>query len=1572
MADLGALSFAVHLKDYTDAEFEEIKKKLLSKRIEIEAQLGIKTNIKQAEKSIEQALQGRTYKVKVDVDQSLLSRISPTVGRNSSVEDEKESLDNLRNSREKNIKTANQHTSALQRTSSAMISQSRFANELKNQITSVYSIYSLERFIKGLYTIGGEFQKQQIALTSIIGDSTKAEAIFSRIKELAVVSPFQFKELAAYTKQLSAYGIPYEELFDTTKRLSDISAGVGVDMNRIILAYGQVRSAAFLRGQELRQFTEAGIPLVQALADGFTELNGVATSTGEVFDKISRKEVSFGMVKDILFELTDEGGKFYNMQEKLAESLAGKWSNLQDSWDIMMADIAQINSDVLGASLDMLTKLMGHWEDIAKILTTLVTTYGAYKAAVIAVTAAHKAEKIMYNITLISNLSRARAGLTTITRAQAVAQSILNKTMLNNPYVIAITAVGALAGLYIALRERTKSVTEAIHEINIEFEKQSEIISENENKAKGYISALFNEKKGIDAKTQAYQNLNKLYPKLFENMTMEQFLAKGSVDALSMVTKATREQNKQLAIGLLARTRQTRNEAQKKLDRAQENKEATLKVIKNRPISYDDAQEMIKEREEAIKKQEEELKEAQKAVDDATALLDAAVKESTRIKKEATQKWRTTATDMATEYEIEKLAPNPEESYNSYLERLAANIDDLKKNLKGLNPENAFAKETIAFYNNELEKTRKIFTTLGGVEKEKKEKDPIADQWKERVGLIDKAVKEYNKWKAIEGTDRAKSRIGGMDEFKDLFNEKFGFNLDLENPDKAYKHIQEQLDLNKAKQKALSVEIGIKVSESNISKAKKRVEEALNDMQNYIDRTSKQWDLFKSLYESTGNKEISMKFAFGGVVSFGNEAEQWKADIEKVLLENGKNDIDITGLLKMSPEKIEKQFGGELGKLLAGYVKEYQDSDTKIQAETAKNAANLIAKYKDYNKEIIEIEEKANKDIQDLEAQRSKFGDVDTDTAIKERNKRKEEEKASVGFDQLKESEEWSKVFDDLDRIGTTSLNNLIERLEAYKKSAGKNLKITEYKELINALKKLREESFDRNPFKNFGEHVKEYIRSLQEAAQAKEQYDKVFNSEVEINGEKTTIGNAFENAQNETVQKGIENVEVTIETTDAQGKATKTTTTLAKAFKKLADAEDETKEKADPLKKSFGKISDWSDVASQGFGDLASMFDSLGNEGASDVLGMLGGVASGIGDIASGIASGNPLGMISGAISGITSIVSSVAEFHDKKLDRAIKQSQLEVEKLENSYKNISNTIERQLGSATESQTKEMMSNLQKQRDEIQKQMDAESDKKDSDASKIEDYKQQIAELDDQMKYFYEDLASEQYGIDIKSWADQISGALVDAFSKGENAAEAFDKSVADIMRNVVKSIISVGVIQPAMEKLQNFLFNTDPQKGALGIAVAGSAGGTDITAEEAGSLGKELLSTKDEIVRSKELWDVINKALEEAGVSLSELDSSSLSKGIQSITEDTANLLASYLNAMRADISAKRLLLEKLINDLMPQYSIMAEAQLTQLNMIAANTRINADAAVAIRDTLNSIITIGNNGKAIKTLID
>lgn len=1572
MADLGNLNFGVHLKDYTEQEYEAIKKKLVNMHVTTSAKVGLKVDIKEIEDKVEALLKNKTYKVKLDVDSESIKKlkeafkghgvdaselramrgVSQIIRADAYVNSQK-ALEQLRIARMQAAKASDTHNAAMKRTNTTMSSQSRIAGELKNQIANVYSIYTLERFVRGLYTIGGEFQKQRIALTSILGDSMKAETIFNRIKDLAVVSPFQFKELASYTKQLSAYSIPYEELYDTTKRLADISAGVGVDMGRIILAYGQVRSAAFLRGQELRQFTEAGIPLVDELAKRFTKLTGVVTSAGDVFDKISRKEVSFGMVKDVLWDLTNEGGKFYNMQEALAESLAGKWSNLQDAWDVMMADIAESNSGVLSDSLELLTDLMKHWGAVADILGILVGIYGSYKTAVIAVNVAQKSSFA------ISQMQAYYTWLNKgvkVTKAAAVAQWALNSAMKVNPWVFWITTLGAIVTTLTVFQEKVETVAEKIKKLNIEFSKNIEKIKEEESKAKGYISRIFDKTNGIDAQRRAYLNLQKIYPSLFENMKFEQFLLEGEYQAIQKVLSASKEREKVKSAGLVIGATNNRNEAQRELNR--------LKSRREYYQSLDGYENVIESLDEDIKKQEEVLSQAQKTLNDALENYS-----TYKIKKDdKNPAWFKKATELYEKFGIERLKPDAEGGLQKYIENIIGANEDASSTLsEWTKKEGEWNEETRKSIDKaKLLKnaTDEILKTFGRVTKETQNtKDPIAEQWEARTDLIDKAISSYEKWRKIEGEEAASQRVKGISEFAPIFD-KNGVNLNLKDPSRAYKYIQGQLDRSKEKQEDLYISLGVKIDKAGIDSAKKEVDDALKEIEKYVSQTGEKWDLYKKLFNASGNKSLSMNIAFGGEVSFKSVVDDLRNQLSKAL-ENTGSKFSVTDVLAMKEDDVKKQFGE--GVILKLYQSINEESK-KMRSESLENLLGMIEDYKDYAQKIKDIERNLQKDLADIESQRGQLGEEATDRLIAQRKKKASEDAASTKFEQFKSSEDWAKTFDDLDRLSSATLSRLIKNLEEFKNTTGQSLKVNEFKELVNVLKKLRDESESRNPFKTLSDGIKEYAEATEKLKRAQKEL-----GFIQDGGEVTTGVSETSHTETKKTDGGLSYQAKVVD------KLTPKLKTLTDAEKEVTDAQDKQNEASDKVQVGFGDIVDMANLLIGTLGDLGSAFDALGNDSIGDTLSTVQEVAGGLLNTAqsgatlfAGISSGNPMAIMQGAtgvVSGITGIIGSIAKAHDKKLDKAIQRSQLEVKKLSNDYKNLQSVIERQLGAVTQSQSKEMIANLQKQQEEVQKQMEAEQDKKDSDASKIEDYKQQYIELGEQIKYFYEDLASEQFGIDLKGWSDQISEALVNAFANGEDAAKAFDDTVADIMRNVIKEMISLNVIKPAMNNLKDYLF------GDKGIFTDSSAGGTNLTEQESAGLMQQLGSLRGTISDSKKIWDYLNAAAKKMGISLEETNASNtLSKGIQeNITEETANILASYINGIRADVSVKRALLEKWGNEILPKYNVIAEQQLTQLRAIANNTlrsAQNTEANVAlvqeVRDMLS--IVIDRSGRKIK----
>lgn len=252
------------------------------------------------------------------------------------------------------------------------------SGQLARRLAMVFSIYQVAGYIKKLIEVRGEFELQQRALQAILQDKDKANEIWQKTVDLAVKSPFRVKELVSYTKQLAAYRVESDKLFETNKMLADISAGLGVDMQRLILAFGQVRSAAYLRGTELRQFTEAGIPILEQLAKYFTEIEGRAVSVGDVFQRISKRMVSFADVEEIFKRMTSEGGTFYRMQEIQASTLKGMWSNLKDSVDLMLDAMGKGGDSTLKTSISFVKQMVDNWRKLKPVIETAGITLMSY------------------------------------------------------------------------------------------------------------------------------------------------------------------------------------------------------------------------------------------------------------------------------------------------------------------------------------------------------------------------------------------------------------------------------------------------------------------------------------------------------------------------------------------------------------------------------------------------------------------------------------------------------------------------------------------------------------------------------------------------------------------------------------------------------------------------------------------------------------------------------------------------------------------------------------------------------------------------------------------------------------------------------------------------------------------------------------------------------------------------------------------------------------------------------------------------------------------------------------------
>lgn len=450
----------------------------------------------------------------------------------------------------KNLKEAGVNSRALTEQTSYMAGyMSRWAQRM----AFAFSMGTIKSFVGQIAEVRGQFELSERSLEAILQNKPKADEIFNKTVELAVKSPFRIKDLVDYTRQLSAYRIESDKLYDTTKRLADVSAGLGVDMGRLILAYGQVKAAAYLRGSEVRQFTEAGINMYGELQQYFKEVKGEAYTTAQIVDMISKRKVTFEDVEAIFQRMTDKGGTFYNMQEIQAETLQGKISNLKDAFDVMLNDIGTANEDVFKGLISGATVLLRNWETIASVGKDLI---GVLALLMLQSNKTGVSLKEIWNANFTSYSLKGKNALGLITAsfrnlgsAAKTAGKMIKWAVMDNLPLIAFAALAqAVSSAYFAYEkfrdEQSKIITETIDakkrlgELSAEYERIKDKFTE---RADGGVRIIINKDRFLnDSKIV----LEDLYDEL-KKRNLEIPISIEKVD-LSNLDKAIKESKKKI------------------------------------------------------------------------------------------------------------------------------------------------------------------------------------------------------------------------------------------------------------------------------------------------------------------------------------------------------------------------------------------------------------------------------------------------------------------------------------------------------------------------------------------------------------------------------------------------------------------------------------------------------------------------------------------------------------------------------------------------------------------------------------------------------------------------------------------------------------------------------------------------------------------------------------------------------------------------------------------------------------------------------------------------------------------
>lgn len=1388
--------------------------------------------------------------------------------------------------------------------------------------------------------------------------------------------------------------------------------------------------------QELRQFTEAGIPLVDELAKKFTKLNGELVSTGDVFDKISNREVPYEMIAEIFREMTDEGGKFYKMQEIQATSLSGMISNLRDAYDIMLDSIGEANRDMLKGFVGGLVDVMDNWEKYWAILKTIIIGYGAYRAAVIASTVAHK-------------------GLITTIKALTIVQTISNNLAKVNPYALAFAGITALIGGLVAYMDYQDSANEKILTSITQINNQKESVNKLVDRLKELTKATEKDERAqaeradilktlaekepqlareIKNHADNLEHLNKVLERYNQLMESRKFATYAIADTGSFFSDSLTENIENLAkaenvadmnavkldntythlietwkklkadggidtrLGKIEFAKGKEKEIDDILNSQKTHAEKVLAVyrlIQNIGEHYKyktsfkegdtsnyylyqklfsgDHKDKVKEYSKSVgelsmisakantdltelattleihfknkginvfdKQNENSVRDFIKSLDDIGTYGQKEILTKWKIEFEAKEppeevltKWRKEVNDALNTDKKIVIAVKPETDYNEF-------VDDLKKTYKQVkgrieeqkpilvkwkfdfknnkfpadNPVTEAMKQIRDNYLSNKDSEGKIKNTasilgmdLTDLVKDKKsgsKKDKFTDDLKRQVELVRNAKKEYDKLKKVMSETDAMTALKSVSEFKDIKPEQI-------TDDGYVNFLTSQVDvLNKHIKKSNSdtakdvvITWNKELGTIKIETITKKADEELKKIEKYLSQYKEKYNLYEQVFEITGDKGKSAEIAFGDP----SASVTTYIDAMKEKLKGMSGGGIYEELLKADQSKLPDG--------VRDLVKQIQEAIQEQELTFKIDIAKVMADYATTQEKITAIHNQFEHEREKV--RNSNLSDLDKSNALDALNKKEQDAVENLRSELYQLSPFYRQLFGDLTEITYRHLDRIVTKAKESMdmiintKDAADNLKFGQYD----------------NDGKLTGYHLPE------------------------------------QNENGEWIKSD------TILSLKEFERTTKRITSLYKEmrqmnpFASLTRSMDEYPEGMDNIDIMCSKMGDLNSIVQSVAGDLSGMFDALGNESAADTTAFIGEMVGAASNVAMGIASGNPVQMIQGVIGGITAI----AKNHDAKLDRAIKKSQIEVKKLQNAYTDLETVVSRQLGAMTTRQAKDQVKNLEKQRQELYRQMNAEKDKKKTDWGAVADYERQISELNDQIRYFYEDLAGEQFGIKIKDWAKNIADSLVDAWSKGEDAAKSFDDTVADIMKSVFKNVLQLQYIEPAMQQLRTYLFGTDGKGGILGDG--------ELSKRDMNGLVKELSSLKNNIGNWKTAWDALVQAAKQAGIDLEEKledDSGTLSKGIQGVTEQTADLLASYLNAMRADLSVQRSMVERIMlnseNNTNTFALMQADIMLIQINTLA--TANNTQRLVEISEDTNYLIRrASTSGSGVK----
>ena len=1333
-------------------------------------------------------------------------------------------------------------------------------------------IYAAAGMIRDIRETTAEFELQEVALGAIIQDAHEAQVLFSQIKAAAVESPYQIKELVNYTKQLAAYGFEQESLFNTTMRLADISAGLGADMSRIILAVGQISAATVLKGTELRQLTELGIPMVELLSKELSQLRGEVVSTGEVFDLISDKAISFKMVEEILNDLTDAGGMFYDMQRKQAETLAGQWSNLKDTIAIAYDEIGNTGA-VRGAMegvISLLKSMAENWERTASVISGLASGILVYiasiKSAAIVETLRNKTLREQMRLVIASYTTtpkwvaaiigetRAKALNLLMTKALRVARLKeiaatnvatkafwrLSAAMLSNPYAIVIAAIAALGVTIYNLSKKTKSAEEYVDDLN---KSVSSLTNLNNS-----VKPLVDELDALSSKTertaeeqerlsQVTKELADRYPaaiKAVKDYGKEVDITAGKVKALY---EAESEAAKKGTEAQLAQNEALLKEQKEEYDRIVSALSSGKKIVTTAGgmfgggVSYET--DMTPEELSALKEQMDELglsiqntESAVRAAKIALGLLPSEAQQNI----DAFGAWRKELEGFILSYktldgqDIQFFDDEQITRFSSLNQALDETVKLRKENLDAVKKYDETLKSTTISddtrerIQQERDRAQAHIDTAEAIithfnawsrlqDTEGKDRTPL-QVLNEEVSLLEKVYakyKEYAKYRSSAEAERMTRDYFG-ETIKSL---RFGAAFDTKTLASILKKYQDAARALPDSEKAV-MEIGFKADDASWQQVVEDTKQRVKELAESVSRSKEAKDFYDKMLGMTGDKELSANLTMSVYGGIGDDLQK---NLKDQLTEAFKG-VDISSAF--DGDKIDY---GKLETLIPLLPENMQAEAKKIVDEGIKdNARWLQDLYKTY--EEFKTYEQRRTTVMEREAQKRREIEANTslsqdqkDTQLAASRKREAQELDTIDLEEFKASEDWIQTFENIDKVGTKSIEHLMVVLKEFIET-NKDLTPEQLKTLMSEYEKLYQGLIARNPLKAITEGTKEYFAALKELRAARKD-----EGLQDARKEETAAQQEVKAARKDVKQADTDEDRAAASLRLAQAEER-----LAKAEKKRSDSENRVRNAQDKQRAALNKVQDGVNEAATAYNALNDVVSGVMETFNIDETSKLGVVLKSVSQALTMVA--GVLGVINAMITliethpvvlaisaGIMAIIGAIMLFQNLKTansERIIKEQEELLENLEYQYKKLEKAAESAFGTEYLDNYQERLESLYQTQLAYEKQAQAERDKgKQADEDAIKEYDNNARDTADEIVELQKEISERMLGTDLGSAARDFADAWLEAYKQFGNTADAIGEKFREMIDNMVAESVIAGVMKKALEPVFTMIDN-------------------------------------------------------------------------------------------------------------------------------------------------------------------